>query len=123
LKPYLPKKEFDELLTVCDVGLIYLDNRFTIPNYPSRILSYMQASLPILMSSDMNTDLGKQIVDWKIGLWNYSGDIESFIRNYCYLLDLENRNKFKVNIPSVLKSEFNVQVTYQKIMNHMKKGV
>jgi hypothetical protein len=31
----LPKKEYDELLHACDVGLLFLDHRFTIPNFPS----------------------------------------------------------------------------------------
>ena len=39
---HLPKEEYDELVSACDVGLIFLDYRFTIPNFPSRLLSYME---------------------------------------------------------------------------------
>ena len=44
----LPKEDYDNLVGACDVGLIFLDYRFTIPNFPSRLLSYMQAKLPVL---------------------------------------------------------------------------
>ena len=32
-------EDYNQLLSECDIGLILLDRRFTIPNYPSRILS------------------------------------------------------------------------------------
>lgn len=57
----LPKKQFDTLLSACDVGLIFLDNRFTIPNFPSRLLSYLEFSKPVIASTDLNTDIGKII--------------------------------------------------------------
>ena len=28
--------------------MIFLDSRFTIPNFPSRLLSYLQAGLPVI---------------------------------------------------------------------------
>ena len=43
----LPKDDYDTMVGACDVGLLFMDHRFTIPNFPSRILSYMQAKLPV----------------------------------------------------------------------------
>lgn len=74
----LPKEEYDRLIASCDVGLIFLDYRFTIPNFPSRLLSYLQAGLPVLACTDSNTDLGKIIVDNKFGWWCESNDVDSF---------------------------------------------
>ena len=54
--------DFDRLTACCDIGLVFLDHRFTIPNFPSRILSYMQASIPLLTATDTATDL-RQIVE------------------------------------------------------------
>lgn len=117
LIPSLPKKDFDELLTVSDVGMIFLDNRFTIPNYPSRLLSYMQANLPILLSSDSSTDLRNHIIEWNIGLCNRSDNVEAFIVNYKKLMDSKNRYKYKKNISNILKTKFNVELSYEKIIN------
>lgn len=58
----LPKDDYDHLVAACDVGMIFLDYRFTIPNFPSRLLSYMQAKLPVLAVTDVNTDVGNVIV-------------------------------------------------------------
>ena len=54
----LPKDDYEKLVCACDVGLVFLDYRFTIPNFPSRILSYMQASKPVIVATDPNTDMG-----------------------------------------------------------------
>ena len=48
----LPKADYDELAAACDVGLIFLDYRFTIPNYPSRLLPYLMSKKPILACTD-----------------------------------------------------------------------
>lgn len=74
----LPKEDYDTLVGACDVGLIFLDHRFTIPNFPSRLLSYMQAKLPVLACTDPNTDIGKVIVDGGFGWWCESNDAGGF---------------------------------------------
>ncbi len=61
LLPRLPKEDYDAVVGACDVGLIILDHRFTIPNFPSRLLSYMQAKIPVLAATDVNTDIGNVI--------------------------------------------------------------
>ena len=82
----LPTEEFDRVIASCDVGLIFLDHRFTIPNFPSRILSYMQARLPVLACTDTATDVGKVIVEGEFGWWCESIDsncFDSMINTIC----------------------------------------
>lgn len=74
----LPKEDYDRLVAACDVGLIFLDHRFTIPNFPSRLLAYMQAGLPVLAATDPNTDIGKVIVEAGFGWWCESNDVVAF---------------------------------------------
>lgn len=74
----LPKEDYDTMVAACDVGMIFLDHRFTIPNFPSRLLSYMQAKIPVLAVTDLNTDIGKVIADGVFGWWSKSDDIEGF---------------------------------------------
>ena len=74
----LPKEDYDHMIAACDVGLIFLDYRFTIPNFPSRLLAYMQAKLPVLACTDTATDIGKVIVDGKMGWLGASNDAANF---------------------------------------------
>ncbi|MGM0634775.1 MAG: glycosyltransferase family 4 protein [Bacteroidota bacterium] len=73
----LPKADYDLLLASCDVGMIFLDKRFTIPNFPSRLLAYLEMKKPILAATDKNTDIGKVIEGNKCGYWVESGDLRS----------------------------------------------
>lgn len=75
----LPKEDYDSMVGACDVGLIFLDHRFTIPNFPSRLLAYMQAKLSVLSVTDPNTDIGKVISDGGFGWWCESNDSDSFV--------------------------------------------
>jgi len=76
----LPKDEYDKMIASCDVGMIFLDYRFTIPNFPSRLLSYMQAKLPILACTDKNTDIGQVVVDNGFGFWCESKNSQDFVK-------------------------------------------
>jgi glycosyltransferase involved in cell wall biosynthesis len=77
---FLPKEQYLKLLSCMDFGLIFLDNRFTIPNFPSRVLDYMNYSLPIIACTDIVADIRQEICDQGAGLWCRSGDIEGFKR-------------------------------------------
>lgn len=74
----LPKEKYDLLVCSCDVGLIFLDYRFTIPNYPSRLLSYLQYRMPIIAATDEHTDIGSIAEAQGYGLWCRSNDVKGF---------------------------------------------
>ena len=74
----LPKDDYDKMVGACDVGMIFLDHRFTIPNFPSRLLAYMQAKLPVLAVTDANTDVGKVCVEGKFGWDCESNHVQAF---------------------------------------------
>ncbi len=75
----ISKNEYDKMIACCDVGLIFLDHRFTIPNFPSRLLSYMQAGLPVLACTDSNTDVGKIAIDGGFGWEVLSNEVYGFV--------------------------------------------
>ncbi|MCI9127070.1 MAG: glycosyltransferase family 4 protein [Eubacterium sp.] len=78
LLPGLPQKDYDKLVRCCHVGLLFLDYRFTIPNFPSRILSYMQCELPVLACTDLSTDIGDVIINGNFGWWCPSNSSDGF---------------------------------------------
>lgn len=80
----LPKNEYDNLIKACHVGLIFLDPRFTIPNFPSRLLSYLENRMPVLLATDCNCDMGQIAEQEGFGFWAKSGDLDAFIKNMNY---------------------------------------
>ncbi len=86
--PFLPPREYQCLMEECHVGIISLDARFTIPNYPSRTLAYMSMAMPILATIDRTTDLWGLIeAEAGCGLCSVTGDLTSFEKNVRYLAE------------------------------------
>lgn len=81
LMAQLPKCDYDKLIRACQVGLVFLDPCFSIPNFPSRLLSYLENRMPVLLATDSNTDMGRIAEREDFGLWCQSGDLGGFMRN------------------------------------------
>lgn len=114
----LPKNDYDVLVNSCDVGLIFLDHRFTIPNYPSRLLSYMQASMPVLAATDVHTDIRQTIEEGKFGLWCESNDVTEFYVKLLCLCNQELRREFGYNARNYLEQNYTSTHTYNIIVKH-----
>lgn len=80
LYPMLPVKEFDNLVSSADVCLLLLDHRFTIPNFPSRLLSYLKAAKPVIAAVDSATDVGSVAEANGFGFQCSSTNPEGFLR-------------------------------------------
>lgn len=110
LYQYLPKDEYDKLLAQSDVGLIFLDKRFTIPNFPSRLTAYMENSMPILAATDTVTDIKDVLLESQSGLWSESGDIDTFIENTKKITkDTELRTKMSNSSRKYLEENYDVR--------------
>lgn len=117
----LPKIDYEVLANSCDVGLIFLDRRFTIPNFPSRLLSYMQASMPVLAATDINTDIGKVIESGSFGYWCESVDVDKFNRLVNKLCDQELRIGLGRNARYYLENHYTAKYSYEIIISHFNK--
>lgn len=114
----LPKEDYDKLVRSCDVGLIFLDHRFTIPNYPSRLLSYMENKMPILAATDVNTDIGSLAEENGYGHWCESNDVENFNTKLNQFLDKSDRVRMGENGYKFLVNNYSVDCSYEIIMKH-----
>ncbi|WP_374055131.1 glycosyltransferase family 4 protein [Rossellomorea sp. FM04394] len=114
----LPKEDYEILANSCDVGLIFLDSRFTIPNFPSRLLSYMQASMPILAATDNNTDIREVIEKGNFGKWCKSGELEEFNNHLSELCNVPKRKKMGKNSRKFLENNYTAKHSYKIIMRH-----
>ena len=119
----LPKKEYDELLNVADVGLIFLDYNFTIPNFPSRLLSYMEKGIPVLSCTDPNTDIGDIIESNNFGWKCYSNNSDIFKKIVLNISELDRNRieKFGQNGYDFLKNNYLCKNTMQCILNSISK--
>lgn len=115
----LPKSEFDQLLNIVDVGLIFLNPLFTIPNFPSRLLSYLENKIPVICATDTSTDIGKIAVTNKFGFSCFTTDTETFFDHIVKLLNIELRSTMGENGYKFLLNEYTSDISYTKIIQKL----
>lgn len=113
----LPKEDYDRLVQACQVGLIFLDYRFTIPNFPSRLLSYLEFKMPVIACTDSNCDTGSIAEANGFGFYAPSNDVNAFTKAVdrmlaCDIIDMGNKGY------QFLKENYLVEHTYNQIMKH-----
>ena len=113
----LPKADYDQLVKACDVGLIFLDHRFTIPNYPSRLLSYLENKMPVLCATDPNCDMGPIAEANGYGYWCESNSVEAFAAILDKMIH-SDRIAMGEKGYQFLKDNYLVEHTYNAIMRH-----
>jgi len=119
IKDYIPRNDYRNLLKQCDIGLINLNRTFTIPNMPCKVVDYFNASIPILASTDKNTDLRQFLQETKTGLWSETGDLKIYKENFEKLLhNKELRKELGINGRKFLEENLSVEKAYQIIMKH-----
>ncbi|MFJ5717797.1 glycosyltransferase family 4 protein [Neobacillus sp. NPDC093127] len=117
----LPRNEYEQITMECDVGLIVLDPRFTIPNYPSRILAYMEYAKPVIAATDSVTDLKEMIAEANCGKWVWSGDVKEFIIKAKEMAKSEKLSEFGLNGRKYLERKFNVKRSVEILEMHFGK--
>lgn len=118
LMSLLPKDDYDLLVRSCDVGLIFLDHRFTIPNFPSRILSYMENKMPVLCATDPNTDMGRIAEENGFGFWCESVKPEDFTDLVDKMLNCDMKEAGEKGYQFLIEN-YLVEKTYNAIMSHV----
>ena len=117
---FLDKKDYDNLVNSCDLGLIFLDKRFTIPNFPSRLLSYLEMKLPVIAATDKNSDIGKVIENNSCGFYVEAGNLESMEKAIDKVLYHSNIKILQNNAIKLLKEEYHVNNSYFLIKEKIK---
>jgi glycosyltransferase involved in cell wall biosynthesis len=87
LRERLPRDEYQQLLSAADVGFILLNQRFTIPNIPSRLTGYWAAGVAVLAATDTATDLNEVfLTKHGGGEWVRMGDASVFAEKLRFYL-------------------------------------
>lgn len=114
----LPKNDYDTLVRSCDVGLIFLDHRFTIPNFPSRLLSYLEYKMPVLVATDPNSDMGPIVENGGFGYWCESNSVEAFNTILKRMLSSDRKAMGEKGF-AFLKENYLVSNTCDIILSHV----
>ncbi len=112
----IEKISYFKELQHADVGLVFLNENFTIPNYPSRILDYLFFNLCIITNTDVNTDINEIIEKKKLGKCFYGlKEIDKMISEIKKLRNKSYLNSFNNDSKKILKDLFSVEKSFKLI--------
>ncbi len=117
---YLPAEEFKQILSACDVGLVLLDSRYETPEFPSRLLAYLDAAKPVLCSINQATDIGDIIEKAGCGISTLNGDFQGFIDAIKYLAENRHiRSLMGERARKLLHQRYLAKFSYDTIHKHL----
>ena len=116
----LTKLEYLQIVKESNMGFVFLHKSFSIPNYPSRILDYMNYKLPVFAWTDSVSDVGDIFVINKAGFsFKCESDfskIKSVIKN----LTIQELRTMGENSYKVLVNNFQSKKSYELIAKKLK---
>lgn len=117
----LSREDYEVMSSVCDLGLVSLDERFTIPNFPSKTADYFKLQLPILASLDScaSKDYGYFLTNIaKAGRFALAGDSTELFNCYMELYSSADlRKELGVNGRKFYEQELDATIACKKICN------
>jgi glycosyltransferase involved in cell wall biosynthesis len=120
LYSWLPREDFQDMLTTSDVGLVLL-YKYTSPQFPSRLLSYLEYSKAVLCAVNNATDIGSTIELEGCGREVVHGDLDSFVDAVKSMSEqVDERRRMGENGRKLLMDRYTVSHSYEIIMNHFK---
>ncbi len=120
VKESLPSRVFEELLLACDVGLIFLNICYTVPNVPSRLTSYLRAGIPVVAAIDHVTDVGQIVESANCGISLFNGDKEKFKEAINTMKNVVIREKMSKNARELFNLKFSSKVVYSTMIKNFR---
>ncbi|MDD6967410.1 MAG: glycosyltransferase family 4 protein [Firmicutes bacterium] len=115
---WLPKEDYDTLVDACDVGMLFLYPKYTVPNIPSRLVSYLLSGLPVVACVDPANDIGKILSEHNCGVSMINGDTEGFREAVILMKNAEKRKELGENSRKLFESDYTARRGYEIISAH-----
>ncbi len=112
----LDKENLNSLYKLCDIGIISLNIDHKLNNIPGKLLSYLQASLPVIAAINPNNDLKDIILKYQIGEFIESNSIDELDEKLSSLFKkIETDKNIKIRCKNLWKNQFSTQIAVDQI--------
>jgi len=117
--PPLSQMEYLQCLTECDVGLVSLDRRLKLHNFPGKLLGYVLCGKPVLASLNPGNELIEFLRNADAGIACINGEDDKLLTAASILATQpETRQRMGTNAHALAESAFSVRVTAKQITTH-----
>lgn len=121
---YMPREDYERILELADVGLISIDEKYTVPTCPSKIIGYMALAKPVIAMFNKGNDFGCFYIDKPgCGLYSIDLDYETMYDNFDRLYqDAALRKKMGVSGYQYYKENLTAEAIAKTIIKQIQIG-
>lgn len=120
---FLPQKDYLNFVKTVDLGLISLNENYTVPTCPSKAVSYMALSIPVFAMINPNSDYGQWIENASAGYWTIGSDKKRTIQLFDKILtDEKLRKHMGEKGKEYYLNNCTPECAYRTIMSQIKKN-
>ena len=121
---YMPREDYERILELADVGLISIDEKYTVPTCPSKVIGYMALAKPVIAMFNEGSDYGDfYLGKAQCGLWSTNMNNEKMFDNFDTLYkDKELRCQMGLNGYRYYRENFSVEKICQKLYSQLTNG-
>jgi len=117
--PAVDQEAFESIVAASDVGMISLHHKFSIQNVPGKLLSYLNASKPVLCSVNAGNDLFGLVAKAQAGFCILNSDDKTLVEAAIKLLKSKDlRALCGSSGRSYLERHLTVQAAARQILSH-----
>lgn len=114
------RTDYESFVSEAQVGFISLNEKFTIPNIPSRTLSYYNFRKPVFAIVDEVTDYANMLEIDRSGFCCRYGEYDKYLEFFNRLYyDSKLRNELGENGYRALIEKYNPQAAYSTIIENL----
>lgn len=118
--PEVAPAELRTLLRQCQIGVLSLDKRLKTHNVPGKLLSYLEAGLPVLGSVNPGNEVKRLVDESGVGLISWNGDDNAFADAAMRLIDEQNeRQQMGLAARDICQSRFSSKRAASQILERL----
>ena len=119
---FLARDEYEVLLISCDIGILSLSPKFTVPNFPAKLTGYLKNGLAVLALVDQAAynDAGQFIKHHHLGAAFLGENIKNNLEEIKqFILNKEQLTAMKINALNIYKEQFDIDICYPNLLKKM----
>lgn len=118
--PEMAPAELRALLRQCHIGVLSLDKRLKTHNVPGKLLSYMEAGLPVLGSVNPGNEVKRLVDEAGVGLVSWNGDDDAFADAAMRMIDEQNeRHQMGLAARDICQGRFSSRRAASQILERL----
>lgn len=118
---FMPQKDYLSLIRSVDLGLVSINENYTVPTCPSKAVSYMAAGVPVFAMINPGNDYGQIIEDSGAGYWTVGADKERTLDLFDQIYnDVGLRQSMSRAGKQFFSENCTIMKAYETMINQMK---